>query len=98
MSRYAMFEVYLARNWADIEAGKEVTCEVFHFDDACYRLVKAKINKKTNEPSGADELWIRNDEGQWIAKDQWEIQILQELDWDEVEFTPSPNVVGKVYR
>lgn len=97
MSRYAIFEIYLAKNWADIDAGKEITCEVFHLEDASYRLVKAKIGKKAGDLLGADELWVRNDEGAWIAKDQWVIKIMEELDPDEVEFTPSPNVVGKAH-
>ncbi len=92
-----MFEVYLAKNWADVEAGKEITCEVFFYDDASIRLVKARIAKEPDQLPDGEELWIRNDEGQWIKKNPWRIKILQELDPDEIDFTPAPSAVKPVY-
>jgi len=97
VNKYAMFEVYLAKNWADIEAGKEIICEIFRLDDASIHLVKAKIAKKPEELPGGEELIIRNDEGAWIAKNPWVIKIIEELDPDEVEFTPAPSAIKPVY-
>ena len=97
MSKYAMFEVYLAKNIADIEAGKEVTCEVFCFDDASIRLVKAKIARKPEELPDGEELLIRNDEGQWIKENPWVIKVIEELDPDEVDFVPSPSSIKPIY-
>lgn len=97
MSKFAMFEVYLAKNWADVEAGKEIICEVFRFDDASIHLVKARIAKKPEELPDGDELWVRNDEGAWIATNPWAIKVVEELDPDEVDFVPSPSAIKPIY-
>ena len=97
MKKYAMFEVYLARNMADIEAGKEITSEVFFFEDASIRLVKARIAKDAEQLPDGEDLWIRNDEGRWIKKNPWRIKILEELDPDDVDFKAEPGTVKQVY-
>jgi len=97
VSKYAMFEVYLAKNIADIEAGKEITCEVFCFDDASIHLVKALISKDADSLTASEELMIRNDEGQYIKDNPWAIQVIEELDPDEVEFVPSPSAIKPIY-
>jgi len=97
VSKYAVFEVYLANNLADIEAGKEIICEVFRFDDASIHLVKAQISKKPEELPDGDELWVRNDEGTWIARNPWAINVIEELDPDEVDFKPSPSAIKPIY-
>lgn len=97
MGKYAMFEVYLAQNWPDVEAGKEVITEVLRLDDASIRLVKARIARKPEDLPDSDELWIRNDEGSWIATNPWRIKVTEELDPDEVEFVPAASAVKPIY-
>ena len=97
MSKYALFEVYIANNISDIDAGKEIICEVFCIDDASIHLVKAIVAKSPDGLEGAEELMVRNDEGQFIKDNPWAIQVIEELDPDDVEFVPSPSSVKPMY-
>jgi hypothetical protein len=97
VSKYAMFEVYLANNWSDVKAGKEITCELFCFDDASIHLVKAIIAKKPDSLPDGEELMVRNDEGQYIKDNPWAIKVIEELDPDEVDFAPSPSTIKPIY-
>jgi len=97
MSKYAIFEVYIANNISDIDTGKEITVEVFCMDDASIHLVKAKIAKDPGQLTDAEELMVRNDEGQFIKENPWAIQVIEELDPDDVDFVPSPSSVKPMY-
>jgi len=86
---YVIFEVYMAKNWEDIKAGKEVICEVQSQEDALTYLVKAKIAKSFEELPDGKVLQVRNEDGEW-KRENWVIKIIEGLDPDEVEFSPPP--------
>jgi hypothetical protein len=84
-----MYSVYANKYMADIEAGNPIVCEVDSNDDYTWHVVRARIARKKEDLPGSEELWIRSEDGKWIAQD-WGIKIEEELDPDEAGFAPLP--------
>ena len=85
---YAIFEVYLAKQWDNIQAGKEIIVEAHSRDDGSTHLVKAKIAKSKEKLPDGEDLWVKNEDGAFLAENPWAIKIVEELDPDEVSFSP----------
>jgi hypothetical protein len=94
---YAIFEVYLAREWDNIKAGKEIVVEVHSRDDGSTHLVKAKIAKSKEKLPDGEALWVKNEDGGFLAENPWAIKILEELDPDEVSFPPAARSTKIIY-
>lgn len=94
---YAIFEVYVAREWDNILAGKEIIVEVHSRDDGITHLVKAKIAKSKEQLPDGEALWVKNEDGAFLAENPWAIKILEELDPDEVPFVPAPPTIKPIY-
>ncbi len=88
---YVIFEAYLASNWSDIKAGKEVIVEVQYLETAMPLLVRARIARNREDLPQGDELRARNDDGVWKKEEPWAIEILEELDPDEVSINIQPS-------
>ncbi len=89
MSKYAIFEVYIAQNYGDISEGKEIICEVLSLDEGVTKIVKTRIAKTKEELKGGDELLVKRESGEW-KDEKWFIKVLEELDPDEVVLPTAP--------
>jgi len=94
---YAIFEVYLAKEWNNIQAGKEIVVEAHSRDDGSTHLVKAKIAKSKEKLPDGEALWVKNEDGAFLPENPWVIKILEELDPDEVSFPPAARTVKTTY-
>lgn len=86
---WSIFEVYIANNWKDIEAGKPVECELQSSEDRTMHWVKAQIAHSAKELPGGDELRIKNEDGK-VKEETWRVKVLEELDPYEAQRIPPP--------
>jgi len=94
---YAIYEVYIAKEWNNIQTGNDVIVEVTSRDDLTSHLVKARIAESKEQLPDGKELWVRTESGTWLPKNPWAIKVLEELDPDEVSFTPQPATIKPLY-
>jgi len=92
---YAIFEIYLAKNWKDIEAGREIVCEVQSFGDGSCHVVRAQIAPSAERLPDGEELRIRTEDGEY-KKEVWRIRISEELDADEVDLGIPPPITLRI--
>jgi hypothetical protein len=88
MAGYEIADGYVRMFSREIANQEPIICEITSQDDWAKHLVKAKVVKSGSPSAQAHKLWARRGASGELIDEGLTVEILEELDPEEVEFSP----------